>query len=396
MRTDEKLKLASRIIVPGLAIAICFHSVLGIMFKLDYPYNTFLYSPTDRFMDFFWPVIISHDPYLVTRPDFQNFPFLYKIAYIFSYMKPATALVIFLSIFIAGMLAIHMIQLRKQGRAVNIPWAIIFTLFTYPVLISFDRANFEILVFFCLYLFVHFYKNRPMTSAFFLGLAAALKGFPAIMGFLLLADKRYRDVVFSACVALLATALSYLSLPGGFVVNINNHLHNLVLYNATYAVNNRGLPYGNSLFGCVKFTMAVFDRGFIVNGTTDSLINGYTIFSVFALLILGIYISFIEKTFWKRVTLLVCLLNLLPLVSGDYKLLHLFIPFYLFLQQPEQSPNDKFIVVLFGLLFIPKAYWRLPDLPEASIAVFINPLLMLTLVTVVMKDSLRFFKLPVR
>jgi len=56
----------------------------------------------------------------------------------------------------------------------------------------------------------------------------------------------------------------------------------------------------------------------------------YDILIVLGLLSIAIYVVFIEKTFWKRAALLICALNLFPQVSGDYKLLYIFIPlFYL-------------------------------------------------------------------
>jgi hypothetical protein len=104
-----------------------------------------------------------------------------------------------------------------------------------------------------------------------------------------------------------------------------------------------------------------------------------------------VYVVCIEKRFWRKVALLVCALNLLPVVSGDYKLLHLFIPLYLFINENEPERLDWVFTALFGLLLIPKNYYRIPSLPEASISVLANPLLMLLLAAVIVVTGTRAY-----
>jgi hypothetical protein len=48
---------------------------------------------------------------------------------------------------------------------------------------------------------------------------------------------------------------------------------------------------------------------------------------------------------------------LLPHISADYKLLHVFIPLFLFVNSEARSKLDALYVSLFGLLLIPKDYW---------------------------------------
>jgi len=54
------------------------------------------------------------------------------------------------------------------------------------------------------------------------------------------------------------------------------------------------------------------------------------IFALVSLATVVAYPVFVEKQFWKKTALAICALNLFPLVSGDYKLLHIFIPMFLF------------------------------------------------------------------
>jgi hypothetical protein len=87
--------------------------------------------------------------------------------------------------------------------------------------------------------------------------------------------------------------------------------------------------------------------------------------------------------FWQQVALLVCAMNLLPFVSADYKLLYLFLPLFLFINEPDAGRLDKIYCLLFGLLLVPKAYGHLVKLPEAHWGILINPLLMVCLVVAI-------------
>jgi len=252
---------------------------------------------------------------------------------------------------------------------------------TYPFLFTFDRGNFEIIVFICLFLFIFLYKRSPAISAVFLGLAIALKGFPVILAVLLLADRKYREIAIAAVVSISLTLVSYATLTGGLVENISLHLHNLQLYTQEYAIGNKGLSFGNSLWGGIKFISILTNSKMMSTLTYDILI-------VLGLIGLGIYVVFIEKNFWRKTALLVCALNLFPQVSGDYKLLHIFIPLFLFINQAEHEKLDWFYLIVFGLLLIPKDYYHLSALPEASVSVLLDPLLMLALVILIMSSGL--------
>ena len=389
MTREQKITLTSLIITIGFVVSAFYHYAAGMYGNLAYPYNTFLFGPTDRFMDFVWPFNISANPYLVARPDFQNFPALYRLASLFALLPLPIALILFMLLFVFGFFRICQSQLKVADRLVSFQNAFIFTFLAYPFLFALDRENFEIVAFFCLFFFVFWYRKNPLLSAILLGVAIALKGFPVILAILLFSDRRFKEILIAAGVALGTTFLSYISYPGGLVVNITNHLRNLSLYNAFYATKMAGLSFGNSLFGAIKFIGLLFHPGWVQTGTPQGLVTAYTIIILIVLALLSLYVIFIEKDFWKKVTLLVCALNLFPLVSGDYKLLHLFIPLFLFINETAQKKSDRLILVLFALLLIPKDYFHLPILPETSISILLNPLLMLTLMAVLIVNRLK-------
>jgi len=389
MKTEEKILIASLIVGGGFIVAVVYHFSMGHAFGFGYPFNTFLFRPEDRFMDFVWPYRISADPYRVARADFQNFPALYRLASFFTPLGVLPALVLFEILLTTGLFAANWFQLHLSGRVATLGAVVIFTFCAYPALMSFDRANFEIFVFFSLYAFIFLYREKPFASAFFLGLAIALKGFPAILGILLLADRRYREALFATLVAAVLSTVSYASYPGGMISNMLQQFRNLALYNTHYALGNDGIYFGNSLWGALRFLGLLMNPAASKAPTPAIMLSWYSITSALILIILAVYVIRYERAFWKRVAILICALNLLPPVSGDYKLLHLFIPFYLFLGEIDGRASDSRFLILFGLLFIPKAYGHIPGLPEATLSVLLNPLLMLALIIVIVVSGFR-------
>ena len=55
-------------------------------------------------------------------------------------------------------------------------------------------------------------------------------------------------------------------------------------------------------------------------------------------LFIAAYVVLVEKEFWKKVAILVVAMLLLPHVSADYKLIHIFLPLFLFINISEIKP----------------------------------------------------------
>ncbi len=72
--------------------------------------------------------------------------------------------------------------------------------------------------------------------------------------------------------------------------------------------------------------------------------------------LLMLYVIFVERALWRRTAVVTFALLLLPHISADYKLLHVFLPLYLFLNAEDHSKLDPVYLGLFGLLLIPKDY----------------------------------------
>jgi hypothetical protein len=379
---EERIHGIALIIAVGFAVAVFYHYWLGTYYGMGYPYNTFLFRPEDRWMDFKWLVQIGADPYSVNR-GFPNLPFLCRYAWLFSGLDTKVGLVAHVGTFALFFLGLGWANLKTSSRLSTCLNVFIVCGMSYPFLISIDRANFEITAFMCVSLFVILYGKRPIPGAVLLGVAVALKGFPGILALLLVTDRKWKELLVVVGVAIATTVASYMSFPGGFAQAVLGHLDNITRYNESYLVGNEGLYFGHNLYGAVKFILLSIHSPSVPSPLILP-----------AVLVLGLvltagYLLLVEKVQWRRIVVLVCALCLLPVVSGDYKLLYLFIPLYLFTNKQEAESVDWLYVALFGLLLIPKNYLRIPSEPEANIGVLLNPLLLLALAGLTVAHSFR-------
>jgi hypothetical protein len=73
-------------------------------------------------------------------------------------------------------------------------------------------------------------------------------------------------------------------------------------------------------------------------------------------------------------------MNVLPFVSADYKLIHLFIPLFLLFNDDSPDKYSSAYLFLFGLLLIPKHYfdYLLPSVLDPFIMIFIAILIVVS------------------
>jgi hypothetical protein len=225
-------------------------------------------------------------------------------------------------------------------------------------------------------------------------LAIALKPFPAIFLAILFRDKRYKNICLVMAFSLIISVFSLFSVTNGnMLTSIQQASQGLKYYGRDYVIGNEGLYFGSSLFGAVKILITLLSANELYNYyyMIGRFLGLYYWMASALLIIVTLYIMFIEKEFWKRICLLVFCIILLPLVSADYKLLYLYIPFFLFLNSKQKDKYDTIYTVLFSLLFIPKNYlnFEFPSLilhSEANLGIILNPVLMLVICYFIFKS----------
>ena len=211
-----------------------------------------------------------------------------------------------------------------------------------------------------------------------------MKIFPAVFFVLLAVDRKFKDLAYTVILILLLNLATYAIMPGGIIANFNGNLAGFAHWSNFYA-GSEGIIFSHNLTNLIT-------SFFLFTGQVNAIPTftmPYTIFAFLFFSLLAIYIFLCEKDFWKRVALLVLAMDLLTNRGGDYKLLYLYIPLFLFINNLKREKFDILYAVLFALLLIPKAYYHFPALPEANISILLNPLLMLGLMFLIIGSGLK-------
>lgn len=407
----RRISLVIKILLIGFGISLMINFILGNYLKLGYPFNTFLFRTEVIFRDFIYPNNIAADPYStllektvaggiswklpeIIKGDLwiKNglgplyFPFAYWIAYPFHLLPFGSAILAF---WIISVLIFVLICFKQIRRPAGVGRALLVCVLSYPFLFLVDRSNFEIFIFLFVYLFFLWYDRHPWLSAGALAFATAMKFLPIGYVILYLRDRKYKQAIFTGGLAFVLNVAGYALYPGGLISNIRAHLFNLRLSSLYYGFIGSDVAFNSSLSSGVKYLFLLFwpkpdleAAGLAAAGVISWLIP----------LVAGIvliYFFLLEKERWKQATLVTCLILLLPASSADYRLLLIYVPFFLWLDTPAQSYYDYIYAFLFAGLFIPKSYFHLPVLPEISISVLVNPLLMLGLIGLIVVEKMK-------
>lgn len=367
---EQKINLSALIVLLGFSVSTGYHYATGVYFHAGFPFNSFLFRPEARFSDF-------TDLYrrVLDAEGLWGFPLNKFIVSFFTIFPVNWALALFLSFFIVLFVYCCSKNIMMTSNLLSSCQNVfIFTCLSYPCLFAIERANIESILFALIYFFIFLYHTHPRLSIVFLSVAVAMKAFPAVFGVIFFSDRKWK--LFGSWIFIsLGILLFCLWMEGIGGEGFFRSAHHLVEYNKTYVYGNEGFYYGNSIFGAIKYLYATYWGLF--DDFIPRLIQPYLFGTLLYFFVIAYYIIKFETVYWKKVALLVFCADLLPYVSADYKLLHIFIPFFLFVNYEVPDRYDCIYSILFSSLFIPKAYHHLSAYPEASISVLLNPAIML-------------------
>lgn len=391
MNKKDKVLILSSIILAGFIIAVFFHYILG--FYLNSPYNTFLFYANQFFDDFtgLIPKLVGFAPYSPPSDWQQYFPLSYLVLTPFAYIKNKLfASVVFGLIFVSFFVYWNIKELACENldKTQNFRNIFIMTFLSYPFLYVLDRGNFDMIIFIFFTFFVHaLYEGKYKKAAILLGVVNAFKPFSFLFPVVFLFEKKYRE--FFLCVG-----ISLMLILGGFLCFKGNILYQMhILYQSWDSAQNDfvislkgGLNNSSSLFMALKLYFCVVAQK-ISPFVLSKIYNWFTI--IFTLV--TIFFAYREKVFWKRISLLTLYMLAIPTVVFDYKLILLFAPLWLFINNNEKSKFDLIYLVMFGLLLIPKKFmiihYTLNAIQLGVLSVWLNPLIMLAFMGLIIYEQ---------
>jgi len=391
---EDKTGLLVLIIIIGFAVAVIYHYVFGYYLGKPWPANTFLHTPEAHFWDFTLVVRQSAalDPFGSDIGGFAGAPFAQFLGYLFSII-PATWVqlsIFFGSFFITlTLVAKHYLYGIKSIRASHRLLAIFaITFLTYPVLFAVDRGNFDLLACVLLLLFAFTYGSQKYkASAVFLALAAAIKLYPSIFIVVYILDKKYKDALLVIFIAVFLTALSLSLFNGGFFLETQKYLHALLDTSGYLSAGNQQ-AFNSDLYGFLTVATQFFGHGLGRDIYLPAYPEARIIYTISAFILFIYFVFYLWKKqllLWQVLAVLTILLILLPFNSLDYRLTYLLVPMLMYLGFREPTRNGLLIIILFGLLLIPKNYYTIQSFQ--NIGVVINPLLLIGLLLTIIPGA---------
>lgn len=204
-------------------------------------------------------------------------------------------------------------------------------------LFSVERGNMVLLAAVMLFIFILGYRSDDKVifelSLIALAIATGLKGYPAILGLLLIFDRKYLAALRCALYAIVLIFLPFLFFIGGFS-NISIWLSNISLNSQVYGAD-------TPIFGLGLFSAGFGDPATAATVKADlDMVNK-------VLCVLALIGVFFMKKQWKRVLLLLLVLVCVQTNSSRYLGLYLFVGIVFFFDEEEHGGADWVYLLLF-------------------------------------------------
>jgi hypothetical protein len=221
-----------------------------------------------------------------------------------------------------------------------------------------------------------------------------MKLFPAVFLILLVVDKKYKNLAVTILFTTIISIIPLLFFEGGFFNNLKYILSGFGVANYNFFDDTVCLQRGVSLFMLVKIWL--MKDNLIHSVSMPAVLSVYMKGSIIAFGLIAAYIYFIEKEFWKKVALITFAMLLLPHMSAEYKLLYIFIPIYLFINNENKSKLNLFYLLGLSLLLIPKDYFYFREFRTDTTAIdfsinnVINIFILIMMTVVIMANGLLY------
>lgn len=237
------------------------------------------------------------------------------------------------------------------------------------MLFSYERGNVILLTVSGILFFLATYESEHKIlrelGYMSLAVAAALKGYPAVFGILLIYKRQWKEAVRLLLYGILAAFGPFLLMEGG-LQGIGVWKRNVALNTATYEfLQQPKLGYHYFIAYAEGLTQ---ERQEQLRNIWKPIMYGLSV--------LGMITGYFQKKKWIIVAMLTCIMLILPSNCGYYCLLYLFPVIILYMNERDKSWTDflylpVFLILLCPFQFIQRETERNLTLYWANVAVFV-------------------------
>lgn len=305
----------------------------------NYPEGAILFIPDDRYMDFihyakqtFW---LGTDQFFLRK---EAYPFMLgapTALFYALYSKPFSpdyvlAAYAYLSTIVFILLGMVFLVIRRVKRVKgNVVWFTVslfsIILLAFPLWFLLDRANPEGFVFIALIIgFLLADKRDGMYGAFFIGLAASMKFFPAIFLFWFIYRKEYKAFFIAVIAAIITTLIGLIVIGPTPLQALSQIISDMGWYNNQYNMGPMGsseLRFYHSIFASIKNIIMTF-----YNGQIDLTVVYKAYVGAAMISMLGLLYGIRNLPRINQLFILVLMMVLFAPMSADYRLVQIIIP----------------------------------------------------------------------
>lgn len=393
----SRIRFYFTFVLSGLLIAILFHYSMRRFFGLGYPWNTFLLDPSDRFNDWYNSVFsaATMDPYYKHGVAISTyFPFAYVLLQVGSFFSRRGSLLVYLAssigLLMSGIVIFWRIYLVPKIDDAPVKfWSVGLFIssvaFCYPLIFALDRGNIDTWVAgLCLIYVVLLRTQYNLLGFLAIGIAIAIKGYPAAFLLLGMVDKQYRLVLWAIIVSIALTFYSLHHFSGGFLYNLHGFRQGLQDFRNMYVLGAGGIGSSADPYNGIRTLLMMFNPAWLSGNIRLVLLQAYDILALFFAGISVYFILFVSVPRWRQV-LATCLLAVLfPDVIMHYKLLVLLPGVFMLFTDADNSKQLRRSLIYLAILMIPKSYLYIKGI---SVSGIINPIFLVLLVWNVFDDK---------
>jgi hypothetical protein len=331
----------------------------------------------------------NRDPYFASIPQpfdeprsfpSNYFPFGAMLPYPLTLVPYPWAVGIFIAAFAAVLFAFNWYFMRTGDPYTDAISIAALTLMNYPAQVVVDRGNIEAFVFAFLAGFIVLLIRRQLApSAALLGAAIAMKAVPIVFLPLFYRAAKRRGVGIAVGTAAVLTIVSLLLMNRSVHISVLRLISVLLNYSGNVTAGLESANHSSSLYGLFAIGAWLSQVSPSVATIWNTLLSSYSLIAGAILISSMAACILLPMKLWEMATITTVCLVLLPQGSPDYRLIHMLIPFALFVNSKTDHTNGLLNTLLFSLLFVPKSFIILAH--ETSLNSVLNPILMLVLLT---------------
>lgn len=371
IETNQKMKILIFFIISMLLLFAIF-LIMFIISPQGSQANIFFDKTNDYMADFFNVAKFSSDrnPYF---NEFKGsyFPFSYLIFYFLSKFAPYDTMPAFeagkttmglatstyFMFFLSTIFLIELFSLSTLKKQCSF-FIVLTFLFSGIFIFAFERGNLIILAACLVTFYINYYDshNKVLKELAFLSLAfaAALKVYPALLGILLLYEKKYREAIRLIVYGMVIAFVPFIFFKHG-LLNALQLLKNMETASDYY----KFMYYPR--YGYTYF-VSIWARSYSLrNFISTDIVNILATISFYIYSFVGLFLNKYEISKWKQIAFVILIIIFLPVNSGLYCGLYLLPIIIMFFNQERLGQKDWLYVILFIIILNPIQipFWKI-------------------------------------